>query len=197
MKGDPDAEPELRMLIQYCAREYPAARTVDIKDPSDTVAQGHRIGAYSDLHILRGLALALDESVSNINDLTESDLESIVERFYAKNSGESTCPHLINHPDDSGYYVPFVVPAPMVIEGVPRGYADKISIAFGSSVALLNELDRINTALNLPGDLGQIGEQPFILLAGKHRWPTAAYVWGVLRLYARESLERPGFVQFC
>ena len=85
----------------------------------------------------------------------------------------------------------------MVISGKPHGYDEKISITFGSCAGLLAELDRLNAALQLPGDAGEVGEDAFAALAEKHRWPTAAAVWGILRLYARESLERPGFIQFC
>ena len=197
MKADPAAEPDFRMLILYCAKEYPQAGTVDIKDPAEVVSEGHQVGAYSDLHILRGLALASEQSADKLDDMTENDLAAIAEKFYAKPQDETAYPNLINHPDDSGYYVPFELPSPMVIEGIPRGYDEKVSITFGSSVGLLAELERVNHLLQLPGDLGELGADAFTALAEKHRWPTAAYVWGVLRLYARESLERPGFIQFC
>ena len=197
MKADPSAEPELRMLIQYCVKQFPEAKTVDIKDPAEIVKGGHRIGGYSDLHILRGLAVALDRSPDTVPGLAESDLESIAESFYASANPNTDYPNLIHHPDDSGFYVPFFLPAPFVIQGVPRGYDEKISITFGSSVGLLDELDRLNHVLGLPGDIGELGEKAFVALADKHRWPTAANVWGVLRLYARESVERPGFIQFC
>lgn len=197
MKADPSVEPELRMLIQYCVKQFPEARTMDIKVPAEVVKDGHRIGGYSDLHMLRGLAVAIDRSPDTVAGLAESDLESIAESFYASANPNTDFPHLIHHPDDSGFYVPFALPAPFVIQGVPRGYDEKISITFGSSVALLDELDRLNGALGLPGDLGEVGEEAFEALAAKHRWPTAAQVWGVLRLYARESVERPGFIQFC
>lgn len=197
MKADPSVEPELRMVIQYCVKQFPEAREVDIKDPAAIVKGGHRIGGYSDLHILRGLAVAMDRSPDAVSGLAESDLESIAESFYASGNPDTDYPHLIHHPDDSGFYVPFALPAPFVIQGVPPGYDEKVSITFGSSVGLLDELDRLNQALALPGDLGEVGEEAFATLADQHRWPTAAQVWGVLRLYARESVERPGFIQFC
>ena len=197
MKADPHAMPELRMVIQYCFKHYPQAGSVDIKDPDPIVVDGHRVGAYSDLHILRGMALAHEQSTTNILDFSESDLGSVAEAFYAQDTPVTGFPHLINHPDDSGFYVPFSIPTPMVVTGKPPGQEEKVSVTFGSSVGLLEELDRINQLLGLPGDLGQLGESQFLALAEKHRWPTAAYVWGVLRLYARESLERPGFIEFC
>lgn len=197
MKADPSAELELRMVIQYSVLHYASARAVDIKDPSDLVAGGHRVGGYSDLHILRGLAMAIEQSHPRLHDLTEQELEVIAESFYRQEQPTTTFPHLINHPDDSGFYVPYELPTPMTISGIPKGYDEKINVTFGSSVSLLAELERLNAALQLPGDLGELGEEAFVALAEQHKWPTATYVWGVLRLYARESLERPGFVQFC
>lgn len=197
MKADPQAMPELRMVILYCAKNYPHAGKVDIKDPADIVADGHRVGAYSDLHLLRGLALAQEQSNLDRKDLSEEDLGAVAEAFYAQERKATQFPNLINHPDDSGYYVPFELPEPMVVSGMPAGYDEKLSVTFGSSAGLLKELERINEVLELSGDLGQIGESAFMDICAKHRWPTAAYVWGVLRLYARESLERPGFIEFC
>ncbi|MEO8670571.1 MAG: hypothetical protein ABI411_04590 [Tahibacter sp.] len=190
-------EPEFRILINYLVRNFPEHTNTDFGQSSPDLAAGHRIGGYSDLHVLRGLAVACEATPGNVSQLSEADFDKLIAEYYENARGDSTFPHLIEHPDDEGYYAPIPFDRPISIGGTITGQSEPISVTVGSSPGLLAELDRLNTVLQVPGDLGELGEAKFDAAVESHRWPTAAYVWGILRYYVRESSGKFLFVQFC
>jgi hypothetical protein len=197
MKADRTSEPELALVVGFCVRNIPEAAKIDVKEISELVRDGHRVGNYSDLHILRGLAVTRESAPAALESKSESDLNSAIESFYQQENQTTGYRHLINHADDSGFYVPLELPEPIAIEGIPPGEDEKVTLSLGSSPALLRELDVLNEVLGLPGDIGDLGEEEFVRVTESHRWPVAAYVWGVLHLYARESVATSSFIQFC
>jgi hypothetical protein len=119
------------------------------------------------LHVLRGLAVAYEDLGASVHTLSEVDLESAIDDFYAREQD-----------------------APYVEDGVE-------SVSIGSSLALLRELNELQGVLGLQADMGELGQEAFERLVSEHQWPTAAHVWGVLRWYARESAGKKLFIQFC
>jgi len=193
----------LALTVSYLVRNIPDAATVDIGEPDPVLADGHRIGRYSALHVLRGLAVAYEDLGIKVQTLSEDDLESAIAMTSMREQDAPTrFRHLIDHSDAEGYYVPMEIGAPMGIEYQPP--ADELdaedsveSVSIGSSLALLRELNELQTVLGLDGDMGELGEEAFERRVSEHRWPTAAHVWGVLRWYARESAGKRLFILFC
>ncbi len=150
--------------------------------------------------MLRGLAIAVDRLGHGADVLTEEDFDEAIEEFYESGKSETGFPHLLHHSDAEGYYVPYTLPEPMVVTATVKdedGEDEETVISIGSSPALLAELDRLAPHLGLTQDMGELGEEEFDELAAAHKWPTAAWVWGVLHWYARESTRGMTFMQFC
>jgi hypothetical protein len=147
------------------------------------------------LHFLRGLAVLVEQDASDLRTKTQDELEEAAEAFYKRDDQATKFEHLLQHADDSGYYVPIEFSKGTWVEGTIDD--DEIQISIGSSQALLRELDVLGPFIGLAGDLGDLGEETLIQQAEQHRWPIAAYVWGVLRYYARESVGRTGIILFC
>lgn len=194
---DARENPDFALLIQYLTQNHPEAAHIDIGKCPASVAHGHRVGRYSAIHVLRGLAITSESNPARLHSLTEEDLEAEIERFYEGTDPETRFPHLVHHPDDSGFYVPVDIPEPVAFEATIAGEDDPIFVALGSSKRLLSELDALNEHLRMPGDAGTLTEQELDRAVSSHKWPTAAYAWSVLRLYARESSEKFLFVVFC
>jgi hypothetical protein len=92
----------LAVTVNYLVRNVPEAARLNLGEPEAALADGHRIGTYSALHLLRGLAVAYDSMGASVQRLSEADLESTIEEFYA--SGQDSMPrfrHLIDHSDPS------------------------------------------------------------------------------------------------
>jgi hypothetical protein len=193
----------LALTVNYLVRSIPDAAQVDIGEPDAALAEGCRLGRYAALHVLRGLAVAYDELGESVRNLSEDQLESAIDEFYASEQDTPTrFRHLIDHSDAEGYYVPLEIGEPVGIEYQPEREDDESdleaeTVSIGSSLALLRELNELQGVLGLDGDLGELGEDAFEQHVSEHRWPTAAYVWGVLRWYARESAGKKLFIQFC
>jgi hypothetical protein len=197
IQQDPASRPAFSLLIGHCLQMWPEAiGALEVHEPPEWLAEGFRVGDQQDLHLLRALAVAGEtRPADSLASLTEADLLAVIEAFYAQEDQATRFPHLIHHADDSGFYVPFDLPHPLAIEGVPPGAEADEVLSVASSSALLAELDAVNAWLQCPGDVGQLGEEAFTAWAAGQRWPTVAYVWGVLRGFARESLACSGFIQ--
>src|SRR5258708_22791652 len=48
-------------LVKWLQENVPEAHTTNIGEPSGPMSGGHRVGMYSDLHVLRGLALRYEQ----------------------------------------------------------------------------------------------------------------------------------------
>jgi len=193
----------LALTVNYLVRNVPEATKLSLGEPGEALADGHRIGSYSALHMLRGLAVAYEGQGASVQELSEDDLESTIDAFYARDDDAPTrFEHLINHSDAEGYYVPMEIGEPVGIEYRPAAddpdpEAGVENVSIGSSLALLRELNELQPVLGLEGDLGELGEAAFERRVSEHRWPTAAHVWGLLRWYARESAGKKLFILFC
>lgn len=189
------------VLVNYLTRNLSdEAKKIDLGEPDELLGYGQRVGSYGALHVLRGLAIAVDRLGHGADVLTEEDFEEAIEEFYESGKTETAFPHLLHHSDAEGYYVPFPMSEPMTVTAAVKdedGADEETVVSIGSSPALLDELERLAPHLQLTQDMGELGEDAFDELAAAHKWPTAAWVWGVLHWYARESTRGMTFVQFC
>jgi hypothetical protein len=189
---------EFAILVSYIQQNFPKETGVQIGKVGEACKDGHRVGRYSDLHVLRGLAITLEnQGLAAVARMTEDQFGEAAESFYTSGSSATRYPHLVNHQDDRGYYVPFELPEPLAITGTLVGRSEPVLVTVGSSKALLRELDELNDVLKMPGDAGDLAEGNFDKITSAHTWPIGAHVWGVLHLYARESAERYVFIRFC
>lgn len=189
------------VLVNYLVNNLPDdVKKIDLGEPEELLGFGQRVGSYSALHVLRGLAVAVDRVGQGADVLTEEDFTEAIEEFYESGKTETGFPHLLHHSDAEGYYVPYTLPEPMTVTATVKhndGEHEEAVVSIGSSPALLAELERLAPHLGLTQDMGDLGEEAFDQLAAAHKWPTAAWVWGVLHWYARESTRAVTFVQFC
>jgi hypothetical protein len=191
-------DPEFKVLVRFINQNFPEDATREIGELTGDLEGGHPVGMYSHLHVLRGLALAAEQSASGeLSSLSEDDFDKRAEAYYGQGNYKTRYVHLLNHRDDGGFYAPVHFAEPVNFRATVKGCGEPVIANIGSSPGLLDELDDLNTHLQMPGDLGQLGMDAFERACEKSRWPTAAYVWGVLRFYARESSERFMFVVFC
>jgi hypothetical protein len=189
-------------MVKWLQENIPETQGTDIGEPSGPMSGGHRIGLYSDLHMLRGLALRYErDGAQALQEATEDDLYEAVEEFYDADPPRTTqFVQLVNHSDSDGVYVPLPIPEPVTVNGtvrIPGQEDEEVSVSIGSSNALLAELEELAPLVALPGDAGSMSETEFDLAVGAHRWPTVAYVWGLLHWYARESVRGRTLIQFC
>jgi hypothetical protein len=189
-------------MVRWLQENVPEAHTTNIGEPSGPMSGGHEVGAYTDLHVLRGLALRLElHGAAGLEGASEDDFYALTESFYGADSpGETRFAHLINHSDADGVYIPLPLAQPVYVTGtlqlIDRD-EEEINLSIGSSEALLRELDELAPAIGLAGDLGSMTELAFEKAVAASRWPTAAYVWGLLHWYARESVRGKTLIQFC
>jgi hypothetical protein len=206
MVGMQDMEDEawedkpFQAMLNYFLHKLPGAREVSIGETPEALADGHRIGSYSALHVLRGLALRHEQG-KPLDQLSEKDLYEESQHFYENAGSSQQFQHLLNHSDCDGYYVPYDFAEPLLLNYTPPAEDEDSDspeqISVGSSLSLLQELNALAPLLALPGDLGELGEDAFASQVDTHRWPTAAQVWGILRCYARESAENRLVMVFC
>jgi hypothetical protein len=194
---------EVTALVKWLQENVPEARTTNIGEPSGPMSGGHRVGMYSDLHVLRGFALRFEQQgATGLAGATEDQLYALSEEFYEADPPASTrFNNLINHSDADGVYVPLPLDEPVYVTGTMKLTAqheeEEINLSIGSSDGLLEELDELAPVIGLAGDLGSMTETEFETAVGETPWPTAAYVWGLLHWYARESVRGKTLIQFC
>ena len=163
IKEQVKTDAQVAAMVKWLQENVPETHTTHIGQPSGRMSEGDRVGLYSDLHVLRGLALRFERiGASALQDATEEDLQGETDRFYEAEPPETT--RFIN---------------------------------LGSSEGLLEELDELAPILEMPGDRGSLSEKHFEQAVADHRWPTAAYVWGLLHWYARESVRAKTLIVFC
>ena len=190
-------------LVKWLQENVPEAHTTNIGEPSGPMSGGHRVGMYSDLHVLRGLALRYEQrGAPGLAGASEEEFAALSDAFYTSDPPEATrFNHLINHSDADGLYVPLPLAEPVYVTGTMKLTAEQedeeISLSIGSSEELLRELDELAPVIGLAGDLGSMTETEFEMAVAETSWPTAAYVWGLLHWYARESVRGKTLIQFC
>ena len=193
---------QVAAMVKWLQENVPETHTTHIGEPSGRMSEGDRVGLYSDLHVLRGLALRFERGgPSALDEATEDDLQGETDRFYDAEPPIGTrFLNLVNHSDCDGVYVPLPLREPVTVSGtlkLPGADEEAVNVSIGSSEGLLDELDELAPLIDLPGDRGSMSEAHFEQAVAEHRWPTAAYVWGLLHWYARESVRAKTLIVFC
>jgi len=193
---------QVAAMVKWLQENVPETHTTHIGEPSGRMSEGDRVGLYSDLHVLRGLALRYERGgLPALEDVTEDDLQVETDRFYEAEPPLATrFLNLVNHSDCDGVYVPLPLREPVTVSGtlkLPGADEEAVNVSIGSSEGLLDELDELAPVLAMPGDRGSLSEAHFEQAVAVHRWPTAAYVWGLLHWYARESVRAKTLIVFC
>jgi hypothetical protein len=193
---------QVAAMVKWLQENIPETHTTHIGEPSGRMAEGDRVGLYSDLHVLRGLALRFErDGASALNGASEEELQGETDRFYDAEPALTTrFVNLVNHSDCDGVYVPLPLAEPVTVSGtlkLPGAEEEDVNVSIGSSEGLLDELDELAPLIDLPGDRGSMSETHFEQVVANHRWPTAAYVWGLLHWYARESVRAKTLIVFC
>jgi len=202
IKEQVKTDAQVAAMVKWLQENVPETHTTHIGQPSGRMSEGDRVGLYSDLHILRGLALRFERAGTQaLEGATEGDLQAETDRFYeAQPALPTRFIHLVNHSDCDGVYVPLPLAEPVTVSGtlkLPDADEEAVNVSIGSSEGLLDELDELAPLLALPGDRGSLSEKHFEQAVADHRWPTAAYVWGLLHWYARESVRGKTLIVFC
>jgi hypothetical protein len=193
---------QVAAMVKWLQENVPETHTTHIGEPTGRMSDGDRIGLYSDLHVLRGLALRFERAgAQSLAGCTEADLQEETDRFYDAEPAVTTrFINLVNHSDCDGVYVPLPLGEPVTVSGtlkLPGADEAEVNVSIGSSEGLLDELDELAPLIDLPGDRGSLSEKHFEQVVADHRWPTAAYVWGLLHWYARESVRSKTLIVFC
>ena len=202
IKEQVKTDAQVAAMVKWLQENVPETHTTHIGQPSGRMSEGDRVGLYSDLHVLRGLALRFERiGASALQDATEEDLQGETDRFAEAEPPETTrFINLVNHSDCDGVYVPLPLREPVTVSGslkLPGAEEEAVNVSIGSSEGLLEELDELAPILEMPGDRGSLSEKHFEQAVADHRWPTAAYVWGLLHWYARESVRAKTLIVFC
>lgn len=123
----------------------------------DDIQHDERVGSYSLLHYLRRYAAHLDQNGKPPGKDCEKDpsKDPLLLKIYDEEVS-TKFPHLIDHSDCSGYYIPCDFPKPLWLEPFESDNSDDEEfveyISVGSSTKLLEELLEINKHLNLDTD---------------------------------------------
>src|SRR5258708_20156109 len=134
-------------LVKWLKESGREAHTSNIGEPSGPMSGGHRVGMYSDLHVLRGLALRFEQQgAPGLAGASEDDLYALSEAFYESDPPEATrFNHLINHSDADGLYVPLPLAEPVYVTGTMNLTAEdedeEISLSIGSNQERPDQLD--------------------------------------------------------
>jgi hypothetical protein len=195
IRQDPKKLPEFALVLRHCRTSVRDARTLLVKEVPASLAGVRELGMASHLHMLRGVAILAETTNAIDMSLTEDDLRAASIVFYAGDVHKSRFAHLIHHHEANGFFAPLDGFSPRSVNRAVQGQHSSGYISIGSSHALLRELDELNAIIALPGDPGQLGDEKFARRAQAHRWPHVAMLWGLLRLYARESIAASAFIQ--
>jgi hypothetical protein len=179
-------------------------RSVGIRLPIGQLygqAYFERIGRYSDLQRLRSYAA----HIALFNKPPESIDEPISEELRMMYDGSKpfSHPHLMNHSDCEGYYVPTSFAGPVQIPLLlaidsESSQSDQVWHAdVGSSAILLRELESINEFLKLPDAARQKRQsKPLLDPIEGDIWAGIKWAWSVLYWLAQESVERNVLIMF-
>src|SRR6478735_4444432 len=68
---------QVAAMVKWLQENIPETHTTHIGEPTGRMSEGDRVGLYSDLHVLRGLALRFErDGAAALADATEEDLQS-------------------------------------------------------------------------------------------------------------------------
>jgi hypothetical protein len=180
-------------------------RSVGIRLPIGQLygqAYFERIGRYSDLQRLRSYAAHIAVFKKSPESL---DAEPISEELRTMYDGSRpfSHPHLMNHSDCEGYYVPtpfsepVQIPLLVAIDSDSHHSEEVWHADVGSSAILLRELESMSEFLHLPNAARhRRRSKPLLEALEGDLWAGIKWAWTVLYWLAQESVERNVLVMF-
>lgn len=173
----------------------------DLMQDSNLTLYSEQIGNYNLIHHLRRYAAHIDingKPPENSCELEDASDDKLLLKIYDEEV-KTKFPHLIDHSDCDGYYIPCDFPKPLWIKPSEIGMDendDDILISVGSSICLLKELLEINKFLNIPitelEDLDKYAEQ--IL---DDDWEFVKWSWAVLHYMCQKCTQLHQPIIFC
>jgi hypothetical protein len=160
-----------------------------------------RLGNYSVLHHLRRYAAFIDKTNAPPEtpcELEEAANDEILLEVY---DGETRTqfPHLIDHSDCDGYYIPCSFEKPLWIKPSEIGMDqddDEMLISAGSSKKLLEELTILNNYLQI--DTDEISNlEEFATRIASDKWEFVKWSWAVLYYMCVNSIKFRQPMIFC
>jgi hypothetical protein len=144
------------------------------------------------LHRLRGFALHCEKHGSAPTPAEVGDGYRVLEELYDGKIATQWYPHLVDHSDSDGYYIPADFTQPI------NAYMDGEVISIGSSHRLLAELNSIRRFL-FGEDTSALGDEQQELLwaiAENDSFALEKNMWCRLRWLARNSVESNLVIRF-
>src|SRR5258706_13887697 len=119
IKEQVKTDAQVAAMVKWLQENIPETHTTHIGQPSGRMSEGDRVGLYSALHVLRGLALRFERGgAAALDDATEEDLQGETDRFYDAQPPVATrFLNLVNHSDCDGVYRPRPPPRPATASG--------------------------------------------------------------------------------
>lgn len=160
-----------------------------------------RIGNHSMIHHLRRYAAHIDvvgKPPEYSCELEEASNDEFLLDIYDEKT-KTNFPHLINHSDCDGYYIPCDFPEPIWIE--PEEYESLEKhidepISVGSSLRLMDELNKINTYLKInPDDIEDL--EKFYETISNDNLEFVKWCWAVLHTMCQKSINHRQPIVFC
>ncbi|MEW5818718.1 MAG: hypothetical protein AB1782_00880 [Cyanobacteriota bacterium] len=155
-------------------------------DVTGDVQLEERIGSYTNIHYLRRYAAHIDKNNTPPEPLKPSDDPTQDPLLLAIYDGESKTrfPHLIDHSDCNGFYIPCNFPEPLWIgpeEEIDEEDEELVEfISVGSSTNLHEELIKLNEYLNVDTDKIDSDLSDFFSAIQGDEYETEKWCWGVL-----------------
>jgi hypothetical protein len=160
-----------------------------------------RLGTYSLLHHLRRYAAHIDvkgEPPQEPCEVDEVNQDACLLKVY-DNEVVTHFPHLIDHSDCDGYYIPCSFDTPIWINpseiGMEEDHED-LTISVGSSEKLLKELEKINEYLKISPEETEDLEK-FSEKLASDEWEFVKWSWAVLYNMCQQSLKFRQPIVFC
>lgn len=164
------------------------------QDITDIDTLDIQLGSYTEIHHLKRYAAYIQEYSAPPPEpfkaryaINDPVLENVIEQEKA------LFPHLIDHSDSDGFYIPVDFPDPLWIPSEDIGrkedsdFMDMISI--GSSFQLKEELLKINEFLQVDSSEVINNFDIYFETIQKDRWYTEKWCWSVLYYMAHNSIE--------
>lgn len=172
--------------------EFNEIKVIKPDDIKDVESLDIRVGAYNEIHHLKRYAAYIQEFYKAPEEPFKARLavnDPILEKVIEQE--RQLFPHLMDHSDSDGFYIPVDFPTPLWVSPDEIGktdgddFIDMISI--GSSLRLKEELLEINKFLELDVDRVVNDFDVYYEVILKDRWYAEKWCWSALYYMAYYS----------
>jgi len=158
-----------------------------------------RIGNYNLIHHLRRYALHIEVNGKPPLDCSEDPCKDELLLKIYDDELKTSFPHLIDHSDCDGYYIPVEFPKPIWIKPSEIDIEEEVDnplISIGSTINLLKELETINKYLQVNIDDLENLENYSERITGDNN-EFVKWCWGVLYQMSTNSIKFSQPIIFC